>query len=153
MPPSIYGKGDYSWLKRSSRPNTTTQGPPESYTSTSRKRAREEENGHVLGINSSSIAAAARSAKRGRDQVGAASGTHEVIDLTGDEPERPGPSTPKKKPRQSKGSPKSAKSQEERRLRVFRKRPPQTFQVKMERARTQRLAKRHTPPILLESNF
>lgn len=115
--------------------------------STSRKRAREDEGGndHGLAVSSNSTASAALPAKRRRNQIDAASGIQDVIDLTGDEPEQPGPSTPKRKYGQSKNSPKSTKStksQEERRLRVFRKHPPQTFLVKLERARTQRLAKK-----------
>jgi hypothetical protein len=108
-----------------------------------RKRTREE-SGNELRIDPNRTAGAARSAKRRKSQRDALNGRHDVIDLTGDEPVPPGPSAPKRKRKQLKNSPGPNKPQEERRLRVFRKHAPQTFLVKLQRARTQRLAK--TPP-------
>lgn len=58
----------------------------------------------------------------------------EVIDLTGPTPSPL--STPKKRKQPSSDSP--AAQKEEKRLRVFRKWAPQTYLLKLERARTQR---------------
>ncbi|KAK2753920.1 hypothetical protein FQN54_007279 [Arachnomyces sp. PD_36] len=116
----------------------STRSPTrETYATRIRKREREEDESSY-GIESSSKARVntPRSSKRRKNQLDAASGGHAVVDLTGDEP---GPSTPIKKRKQSKKSPESAKSPGERRSRKFRDHPPQTFLLKLERARTQRM--------------
>ena len=58
--------------------------------------------------------------------------THEVIDLTADSPKKPSPS-------KRKGKRDSDAPAEEKRLRQFRKKAPQTYLVVKERALTQRL--------------
>lgn len=154
-PPKCPWSGSDATNRVSSVPLSSSRGPVETsraYPSATRKRARKEENEMKLNNGSGSTEGAIRTMKRKRNQDNSATRDHEVIDLTGDEPERPGPSTPKRRRVPSKKSPRSAKSQEERRLRVFRKHAPQTFLIKLERARTQRLAE-DTPPILLENSF
>lgn len=59
----------------------------------------------------------------------------EVVDLTGDEPED---SVMVKKPRRSPKSKKSSEPVPERRARMFRKHPPNTYLQRLERVRTQR---------------
>lgn len=61
----------------------------------------------------------------------------EVIDLTGDAPE-PEPEPKPKKQKQAPKARKAEKSQEERRLKMFRKHAPQTYLEKLARATSQR---------------
>lgn len=159
MPPSKYPRLDsnetrpnFSLSHSSARRGATRYQTLQAHTSTSRKRARDEESGDRLGIESNTTVISAQSTKRRKNRLAATSGRHDVVDLTGDEPEQPGPSTPKKKRKQPSKSPKSTKSTEERRRRVFRKHAPQTFLVKLDRARTQRFAKKMRP-LLLSHGF
>ena len=134
MPPSR----DYSWLLRNDYTRATAS--EEAPLSTKRKRAAGGQNDHASSFEYTITPDAAKSAKRRRTRLAAASGRHDVIDLTESEPQQPGPSTPKRKRKQAQRTPGSGESIEEKRLRMFRDHPPQTFEVKLQRARTQRLA-------------
>ncbi|KLJ12667.1 hypothetical protein EMPG_09495 [Blastomyces silverae] len=98
-----------------------------------RKRAFEETQRNDYAVTSTT----SRSAKRKQVQREIASGVAPYIDLTGQVSSPEIQTTPRKRKKIAEGSPSVGK--EERRRRVFRKHPPQTYLEKLGRARTQRL--------------
>jgi hypothetical protein len=129
------------------RPNNGTDSATAPYADilspTKRKRSRRE-------IEHCEMADAARYGKRSRTSASSA-----VIDLTATTPSPQ--ATPTRRGRGGRARAATASPKEDKRLRVFRKAPPQTYLVKLERARTQRYIPAYlsvaSPPVIYGANW
>lgn len=124
---SPYGHGPTTTAPSTMRTRATNYNA--SASSTKRKRTTAGENDGLAGPEKSTR-------KWGKNHHGMPlESSVEVVDLTGDEPED---NVMVKKPRRSPRSKKTSEPVPERRARMFRKHPPNTYLQRLERVRTQR---------------
>lgn len=125
---SHYGRDPTTTTPPTMRTRATNYNASASST-TKRKRT-------AAGGNDARVDPEKSTQKRGKNHHGMPlESSVEVVDLTGDEPED---SAVVKKPRRSPKSKKLSEPVPERRARMFRKHPPNTYLQRLERVRTQR---------------